>query len=461
MRTALPPLFALAAPLLTLVPSCGGPERELAAGAACHYSSECLTGLCLAEHRGYPDGVCTAPCDEACDDPSLVCVPIGDTALCMRACETDAGCRDGWICAADAGACLPDCRDGWDCGAFTCDAATGACTLPAHAGAADGAACAADRDCASGLCVGEPAAGALCASPCADGACPDGATCGRLGDYLLCLPACDAAHPCAPDRVCAEALGACLPDCRSGFDCGDTLSCQPDGRCDLSPSPGGPVGAPCAARSDCASGLCFAERDAADLQTGWSDGMCAAPCGAAACGAGTGCVVLDGVSWCLPSCAAGGCRSGYACSSDLALCLPDCRLGWPCGDAFVCEAASGECVIDTSSTTDLAPLGAPCTSHAACASGACLLPPAAAVPWPHGVCTRPCAGGCPAGSACAPLGATALCVPSCLGGCPAGFVCGPQGAACLPSCAQGWPCPSGTFCNGQGFCSGGGRGGGG
>jgi len=338
-------------------------------------------------------------------------------------------------------------------------AALAACASPARDHAA-GEPCVYSSECTTGLCLGERHGypDGVCTATCTSTDCEAGTTCVTVGDRDLCMPSCASGETCRDGWVCGDDAGACLPDCRDGWDCGDVYTCQTDGACGLEATLAAPVGSPCARAIDCA-GVCFTATDTTGAATGWTDGLCAAPCGSTSCGEDTDCIVLDGTAWCLPSCTAGTCRSGYVCSSDLALCLPDCRLGWSCGDAFVCDADSGECVIDTTTTTStLAEVGAACTTHADCQSGVCLQPPSATSPWPYAVCTQPCALGCPADTACAPLGTTTLCLPSCAAGCPTGFVCGPQGTVCLPSCAAAWPCPTGSFCNGQGFCAGTGRG---
>ncbi|MCB9730507.1 MAG: hypothetical protein H6744_20890 [Deltaproteobacteria bacterium] len=545
--------------LWALLGACaGGTDAPLADGSACLFDSQCASRVCLTDEAGWPGGSCSRACAASCAE-GLECVVLDDGALCLPACADASGCREGWVCAASAGACLPDCREGWDCGGFACDAATGACALPTAAGAGVGEACAADRDCAAGVCVGVETGAGTCAVPCAAGECAAGQTCARLGEHLLCVPACDGASscpgalvcnaaaeaclpdcrqgwpcgalaclpesglcglpgaegapvgaPCAdgndcasavcaaatddgaptgwtggmcvapciegacpsaqscavlgqtplcvpscaggcrPGYVCAPDRDACLPDCRQGWPCGDGFACGSDGRCELVTVDGAPLGAPCATDADCDSGVCFEAQDA-EGATGWLGGTCAAPCGSVSCEGSSGCVVLDGGSWCLPSCgSAAPCRAGYVCSGDLEVCLPDCRAGWDCGGAFTC-GDDGQCRIELPT---LSPLGAPCASHAECGSGVCLIPPPGGGTWAQGICTEPCANGCPSGYVCTPLGPSQLCVPACASGCPTGYVCGPQAQACLPSCQSGWSCPPGATCATTGQCQG-------
>lgn len=433
--------------------TCGLPESPGApVGAPCQADLDCAGSVCLAAD-GQP-GACAAPCAAGECPAGQVCARLGDHLMCVAACAST--CAPGHVCAPDLGACLPDCRDGWDCGALTCDAGTGVCGLPDATGGAVGAACGGPAECESGACAAEADGwkGGMCVAACVDGACPTGQSCVTLGGTPLCLPVC--AGGCRDGYVCSPAAHACLPDCRLGWSCGDGLVCQDDGRCGLPTTTPAPLGAPCAADADCASAVCFRELDGAGQPTGWKDGTCAAPCGSAACGDG-GCVVLDQVSWCLPPCTAGSCRQGYVCSSDLHVCLPDCRLGWSCGGSFTC-GDDGECRIVLPT---LAPLAAPCQSHAECESGACMLPPQLDVPWSYGVCIQPCGAGCPAGTACTVAGPSQLCMPPCAPGCPTGYVCPPQQAGCVPSCTAGWPCPPGATCNAQGLCGGAGPGPGG
>lgn len=434
--------------------ACRLPEAPGAlVGQACASDLDCEGGVCL-EASDEAGGACAAGCAAGECPGGQVCARLGENLLCVAACDSTSPCEGGHVCSPPLGGCVPDCRAGWSCGSLSCDGDTGLCALPsAPPGGTLGSPCESSTDCATLVCVREVEDGAstgwkggMCVSPCVDDACEDGGRCVVLDGEALCLPAC--AGGCRDGYVCSPPLDACLPDCRLGWDCGDGYVCGPAGLCGVPHNPGAPLGAPCESGAGCDSGVCFAATGAGGQATGWEGGTCAAPCGNASCGAASSCVVLDSVSWCLPSCTPGSCRAGYVCSSDLKACLPDCRLGWDCGDVFTCSD-DGECRIELPT---LLPLGAACDTQGQCATGACMLPPQGASVWPYGVCTQPCGAGCPSGTACAPLGANPVCLPSCADGCSAGYVCAPQGGACVPSCLQGWPCPPGVPCNQQGLC---------
>jgi hypothetical protein len=146
--------------------------------------------------------------------------------------------------------------------------------------------------------------------------------------------------------VCATSVGACLPDCRLGWSCGDTLTCNSQtGACEPVPVTPGLIGAPCTWNVECVSGLCTPEVGASG-PTYWTGGACTQDCSAAACPAGSTCVTFEGGgAFCVDACATSGeCRTGYVCDTDVTGCLPDCRLGWSCGTYFVCDGQTGMCV---------------------------------------------------------------------------------------------------------------------
>lgn len=424
-----------------------------AVGEPCAADMDCAGGVCIGSETGA--GVCAAPCASGECPAGQTCARLGDHLLCVPACTAGTPCTGALVCSESLAACLPDCRDGWSCGVLQCDAQTGVCGLPTIAGGEVGDPCATSAACTSTVCFAATRAGAptgwtggMCVAPCIDGACPSSQSCVVLNQTPLCVPAC--AGGCREGYVCSPGVDACLPDCRDGWPCGDGFTCGDDGRCRVPSGVAAPLGSACASGAGCESGICFEATDGG-VQTGWKDGTCAAPCGSTACGGAQGCVVLDGGSWCLPPCVTGGCRDGYVCSTDLDICLPDCRQGWSCGGAFTC-GDDGQCRIELPT---LLAVGDPCTSHAQCTSGACLVPPDNGNAWVYGMCTQPCTTTCPTDFICAPLGLSKLCVPACTPGCPTGYVCSQQGQACVPSCQLGFNCPPGVTCSQGGQCQGG------
>ncbi|MBU0550293.1 hypothetical protein KKF91_21015 [Myxococcota bacterium] len=98
-------------------------------GAPCASTADCA-GFCIPEVTPdgiptyWPDGYCTQSClnDAVCGGGS-VCRPQPGGALCLQACGLGGGggCRAGYICEPQLGACLPDCNLGLPCiEGFTC-----------------------------------------------------------------------------------------------------------------------------------------------------------------------------------------------------------------------------------------------------------------------------------------------------------------------------------------------------
>ncbi len=268
-----------------------------------------------------------------------------------------------------------------------------------------------------------------------------------------------------------------------------------------SPADPGPLGAACSEKEECSSALCLPETRY-DEPTGWPDGYCTETCGTAeSCPSGASCLQLGLDNLCLQSCATSvDCRAGYLCQPVAAVCLPDCRRGWDCGDEFVC-GSEGYCVLpgleppvedldagvadagrpdlgppSDGGTPDLGgdpgsdlgppppplrPVGAPCASSQECLTDFCQPQrpsPSGGLLWRDGSCTLPCeAQPCPPGSGCIQLVEGARCAAPCgpQGVCRLGYACHPRMLVCVPSCAEGYPCPDGGFCNARGVCGGG------
>ncbi|MCA9560528.1 MAG: hypothetical protein KC583_18395, partial [Myxococcales bacterium] len=91
-------------------PACGA---EAAVGDACSGDADCGEGLtCLGppDQPPFRGGYCTQPdCDVACPGDAICGTAFG-LRTCLRACDADADCRPGQVCAdveANATACLP------------------------------------------------------------------------------------------------------------------------------------------------------------------------------------------------------------------------------------------------------------------------------------------------------------------------------------------------------------------
>ena len=108
-----------------------------------------------------------------------------------------------------------------------------------------GGACSSNDVCLTGFCIpdtdasGQPTqwAGGYCSGNCASQSCPGGSSCLAMADNnRYCVATCAADSDCRADYVCAKAVSACLPDCRKGWSCGSTLTCnQTNGNCEIAP----------------------------------------------------------------------------------------------------------------------------------------------------------------------------------------------------------------------------------
>jgi hypothetical protein len=332
-------------------------EGAACAGAVCAEGLICAAGVCLAAcEAGCAagtrcfEGLCHPRCErdascrpgrrcERVDASPPVCIdagPLADGAACARSSACASGlCMDG-VCRA---ACVDGCEAGAACVPFD----EVAWCLEAGPGAV-GEVCAADAECAFGLCVG-----LRCAAPCpVSGVCEGATVCRALRAGSMCVHRCDPLDPsacgagqgCAPLSVVAEgqcvalagaALGAA---CEGG--CAAPNACV-DGRCL----------APCVVDEDCEVGTCA--RAAAGAAFGACRPVGVVPEGGA-CAAHVDCA--DGV------CDAARGRCGRPCAGDWA-----CRLSARCVDlardplapqgvcATRCEAESG-CAVELACRLD-------------------------------------------------------------------------------------------------------------
>jgi hypothetical protein len=264
------------------------------------------------------------------------------------------------------------------------------------------------------------------------------------------VPACAQGSDCRGGYVCSDAVAGCLPDCRLGFSCGTTLTCeQATGRC-VVPVGTTPVGGKCKLSSDCKSGLCTPEQSTAS-GTEWTEGYCTQACSSTLpCADGASCLTYaDGTSYCVAACAASSdCRTGYICSATAKACLPDCRQGWSCGTSLSCDGGTGNCV------GKMLPIGERCSLNVDCASGLCTpaQSTAAGVVWDGGYCTQACgsSAACPASAVCITYeDNSSYCAAACsaAAACRTGYVCVASVAACLPDCRQGFSCGTALACN--------------
>jgi hypothetical protein len=82
-------------------------------GDSCAASTECASGLnCSAAAAGFPSGACTQDCSSATCPGGTACADLRSTPaagqLCAPSCNSDAQCRQGYVCCAAQGSlCVP------------------------------------------------------------------------------------------------------------------------------------------------------------------------------------------------------------------------------------------------------------------------------------------------------------------------------------------------------------------
>jgi Dickkopf-like protein len=230
-----------------------GAEFRGTVGLPCETATDCPGGLdCVPssatgpfQNGGPEEGYCTTTCtvNEDCEaiDDIAACALGGDgnqrycVALCQTGdpsgtelkCSLIQGQRDTLACLSgvttpsggrDLGLCIPVCHSDEGCGGGRfCDLGTGVCVDAPPAGAAVGAACTEDAECAGGQCLTLTGGGGFCTGLCTFGliggcgfdalGVPAGertAAClvpalstGGIGDIGYCSELCDVAEDCA------------------------------------------------------------------------------------------------------------------------------------------------------------------------------------------------------------------------------------------------------------------------
>jgi hypothetical protein len=282
-------------------------------GAGCAESSDCCSGYCdpysqtCTQHCTATGYICSANaecCSAICDDYTGLC--IGSCLAYGVACAESADCCAGLTCVGNV--CLTNnggpCLDDPECASGVCDEYTGLCIGSCLA---FGSHCAETNDCCSGLtCVGS-----VCltqdGAPCADD--PECAS-GICDEYTgLCIGSC-----LALNSQCAES-----GDCCTGLACAGNVCLTSDGGI-------------CTDDPQCVSGLC-------DEYTGTCIGQCLALgsgcaesgdcCSGLACSNGQ-CLTINGLA-CTNSttCASGLCQTTGVCGVVAAQCVtgPDPEFG--------------------------------------------------------------------------------------------------------------------------------------
>lgn len=335
---------------------CGGPTcLKCAISKACLGNGDCVTGTCT-------QGRCVGgPCENELRDPGEADVDCGGT--CGRPCNTGKACTAARDCATNlcvnsvcsADACKDLVRNGAetdaDCGGTTCAAR---CAL--------GAACVANADCGSNLC--NQVTRRCVATTCSDGVLTSasesdvdcGSTCASGNATFACAvnKRCAANADCA-SGVCNATTLRCVPDtCFNGVKDGTESDLDCGGSCD--PKCGGNQA--CRVGADCRSGTCNAGVCAADqcsnlrLDGNETDLDCGGTC-STKCALSKGCLVgadcanpqgmmgVDG--FCALSsrtCVATSCNTGVKDGTETGV---DCGGGCgTCGNGQGC-GANGDC----------------------------------------------------------------------------------------------------------------------
>jgi hypothetical protein len=189
--------------------SCVAQGKTCGGDKACSADTDCTSGSCDGTSHtcaGCSDGQKNGG-ETGTDCGGTACVAAGNTCDLNVACKVDADCTSG-ICDATSLTCV-SCSDGkkngaetaTDCGGSKCVAAGKTCALTT--------ACAADADCASGIC---DSASNICVS------CSDGKKNGRETDLDCGGADCRADRKCAIGNGCESAL-----DCEAGATCDSHL----------------------------------------------------------------------------------------------------------------------------------------------------------------------------------------------------------------------------------------------
>ena len=386
-------------------------------------------------------------CDGAgsCKTPApLSCFPfICGPSACESACSSDGDCAPGQYCYAGSCGLKSNgavCQQGTECQSGVCaqgvccaTACTGTCMSCALAGGVgicsavpsggyDPTGLCSNQGAAScgttGFCNGAGscqlyAAGTQCAAP----SCPAGSTLDTL------VRSCDGAGTCKPatTQTCfpfmcnANTQTACVSVCATDADCAAGQFCNA-GSCGLKR-----LGQLCGAGSDCASGSCV-------------DGVC---CSAASCGTCQACNLSGSAGSCQPV-PAGGAEPHQLCPAS-----PPCGFDGTCNGAGACRQTSAGASCGSTTCSVSSSIVSACNGAGACAQSAVACPghfvcgPAA--------CLTTCASDvdCVAGYTCQsstctnlkPLGSTCASSAECISGkCTDQVCCGSASCGACNAC---------------------------
>ncbi len=453
----------------------GGPCDD---GDPCTVGDACLGQVCLSgTPRTCDDG---NPCTEDSCTTGVGCVA---TFL-----QDGTTCDDGNHCttedACSGGACLGtglSCNDGNPCTDDRCDDTSVGCySVPNTAPCDDGNPCTTGDRCAGGSCAAGGPASCDDLDPCTDDACDTEEGCVHAPRSGV---ACDDRDPCTVDDLCTDGTCGGQPACDDGNPCTDD-ACDPSGTCMFTARAGTcDDGNECTVDDACDDGKCVGAQRACDDGNPCTDDACVRGTGCAAvaaasrpcddgdactqddtCEAGrcrglpvscmtpppTTCDVEEGVvtAWAVPgSCTGGQCTydrieyvchygcSGTTCLDEDPCLLVDCSVApAPClRSPGTCSGGTCYFAYDNGAACDD---GNPCTTDDTCWNGGCVGGDA-----PDCDDGNPCTtDSCEAGTGCAHAPAAGRCDDG--SACTVGDTC--QDGACAPGtaadCGDGNPC---------------------
>ncbi|TNE48829.1 MAG: matrixin family metalloprotease [Deltaproteobacteria bacterium] len=274
-------------------------------GEACGPGGKCEAGLTCVQDPNSSQSLCVRPCQSnndcqngwVCNSQYNICIPGAGTQQRGEICDNQDRCSNGLVCTlvqqgAQSGICIQVCNAQGQCpGGETCLQAQGGqklcmcgkeypcpqgkvcnddfeCVNGNNPGCQSNADCAAGQVCQSGRCVAAP----QCQSA---GDCGAGQIC-QNGSCIPDPSICQRDANCPPGQTCAQ--GRCVPDntsgCQSNADCGAGQQCS-NGACVNSPTDAGNNSAcdpPCESNSVCNNGSCiFARRCETSLECGISE----------------------------------------------------------------------------------------------------------------------------------------------------------------------------------------------
>ncbi len=372
---------------------------EVYSGAeTCTTGTTCTSGNCA-------DGFC---CDTPCTGACNRCDVSGSEGTCKTVVAGTAG-RDPactpFACDGAAVDCPTSCTTNAQCdSAFQ---SVGTACVPKLA---NGVACSAGTECASGHCSDT----VCCSAACSGGCDVCTAALGASGDGT-CTTVTGAGTPSCAPYVCSGSAGSCPVSCSSDTSCISTHFCQTS-TCVVKRV----IGTSCTTANQCQSGNCV-------------DGYCCNDACAGACdrcnvsGSLGTCSIVAATSAGSPSCAP------YVCNGSSASCPPSCTFDTDCASTAMCSG--GACISKLGT-------GVACSTGAQCLSGSCV---------DNVCCTTTCAGACNACSIAAGATSNGTCVNIAGDGAPscAPFRCSGSSSACPISCTSDTSCATGKFCSGN------------